>query len=135
LQKLKGTVSGEAGEVAQELPVVPEVNPEHFGDGEDILTVRDREENLTEDELSKEEDLFLVTGGTEVSALTGKGNQKFFATRWATCFGEAPGQVAAVDELVDYVFNDRSKVSVCSLIRLNVLDEVVEVIMETLPER
>jgi len=92
-------------------------------------------EDLAEDEFSKKEDLFLMAGGTEVSALTGKGNEKFFAAGWAACPGEALGQVAAVDELVDHVFNERSKVSVCSLIGLNVLDEVVEVIMEALPER
>jgi len=60
--------------------------------------------------------------------------EKFFSTGWATCPGKALGQLAAVDEFVDHVLNDRSQVPIRGVICLMVLGEVVEVIIKALPE-
>ena len=44
----------------QELAVVAEIDPQHDGQAEDVLTVRHRESNGARDELPEEQDFLLV---------------------------------------------------------------------------
>lgn len=53
-------------QLPKEPAILPEVHPEHFGDGEDVLPMRDGSQDLFGYPASKLKHPFLVTGGAEV---------------------------------------------------------------------
>ena len=59
-QEFEQALVGDLAELLQELAVVAEVDPQHDGQAEDVLTVRHREGNRASDELAEEQDLLLV---------------------------------------------------------------------------
>ena len=59
-QEFEQALVGDPAELLQELAVVPEVDPQHDGQAEDVLTVRNREGNRAGDELPEEQDFLLM---------------------------------------------------------------------------
>jgi hypothetical protein len=59
-QKLEQALVGDPAELLQELAVVAEIDPQHDGQAEDVLTVRHREGDGARDELAEEQNLLLV---------------------------------------------------------------------------
>ena len=59
-QEFEQALVGDAAELLQELAVVAEIDPQHDGQAEDVLTVRHRESNGARDELPEEQDFLLM---------------------------------------------------------------------------
>jgi hypothetical protein len=68
---------GQGAELFEEAAMALEIGPEHFRDGQDVMTVRHWGQHVVQDEPGGGLDVFLVAGGAEPAALAGEGQQVF----------------------------------------------------------
>ena len=85
-------------EVGEEVAAFAKDAAQDFGDGEDELTVGDFVADAGGNPVADGAGAALVTGGAEVAALAGEGEQAFVATVRALEAGEAGSEVAAAEE-------------------------------------
>ena len=71
---------------------------QHFGDGEDELSVRDGVADAGGDPFAGLAGAALVAGGAEVPGFAGEGEELFVAAIGAKVAGEAGGEIAAAQE-------------------------------------
>lgn len=88
-------------EVGEELSAFAEDTAQNPGDGEDILAVGHVMADAAGDPCAGTTNAPLVTGGAEVAALAGEGEQFLMAAVRAVESGEACGEIAAAQEGFD----------------------------------
>ena len=100
------------------------------------MAVRHRRHHPLQDKLGGGLHVLLVAGGAEPAALAGEGQQVLMLAMVAADPREATLQVAAVQELVDYLGDDGAQEAVAGLVllRIDVL-ELVVMAVGALPER
>ena len=126
---------GSGAEVFEEAAVALEIGAEHFGDGQDVMTVGHGREDAGGEEGGGGLDVFLVAGGTEPAAFAGEGEEVFVAAVVAADPGEAAVEVAAVEEFVDDLGDDGAQGAEAGLVVVRVaLDERGEVAVGALPQ-
>ena len=112
---------GTAAELTQEPALEFEEHPQHLGNREDHLAVR----NVQEERLPHPLPPFLqplgMTGRTEGPRLTGKHQKMFCPAARAPNPGKAAARIAAVQIALDDVLDDRTEIAVCLLETLFVL--------------
>jgi len=122
-----------AAKITQEAPLVLEEGPEHPGDGEDDLAVRDIEEKLLSHPLAPLLQAFGMAGGTETAGAAGKHQEPLLATVRTTDAGEPTAGIATVQITLDDFFDDRPEVAVLLLKTSLVLRQEPVKVMEQHP--
>ena len=90
---------------------------------------------MIEDKAGARLDVLLVAGGAEPTALAGKGQEILMLTMVAPNAGEAAGQVAAFQKLVNHLRDDGAEDSVAGLVLLGIeFLELVIVAVGALPQ-
>jgi hypothetical protein len=82
--------------------------PQNSGQGEHVLAVRDRGENVFLDPFAVGQHAFLVATGAEVPGLAGKSEQVVVPAGLAADASKAVVRVAALDKALDRLFLDRT---------------------------
>jgi hypothetical protein len=123
-------------QVFEQVAVEPEVGAQHLGDAEGEVPVRDGEQDRLGQQRAEELDLLLVAGGAEPAPLAGERQQVLVLAVVATDAGEAAFEVAAIQELVNHLRDDRAQEAVLGLVLLLVgVQKRVEMPRQALPER
>jgi hypothetical protein len=126
---------GQTAEVFDQVAVVLKVGAQHFWNGEHIVTMGYRGQNVFRNELGGGLDVLLVAGGAEPTAFAGESQKVFFLAVVASNAGKTPFQVAAIHEFANDVGNDRAEGANLRLIDFLVyLDKLVEAAVENLPQ-
>jgi hypothetical protein len=86
-----------------------EIGPQHSGNRQDEVPMRHRRHHPLQDKPGSGLDGFLVAGGTEPAAFAGERHKVFVLAMVAADAGEAALQVAAVQEFVDHLGDDRAQ--------------------------
>ena len=84
------------------------------------MPVRHRGHHVVQDKPGGRLDVLLVAGRAEPPALAGKGQQVFVLAMVAANPGEAALQVAAIQELVDHLWDDGPQAAVAGLVLLGI---------------
>ena len=100
---------GAAGQLSQKTAVPSKGRSENFGDGPDHLAVVDRLQDCSSDPFDKPCHPLGLAGGTEITSLTGKGQQIFVTTGGAANPGKAIVIDPAVEKTFDRFFDHLSK--------------------------
>ena len=102
------------------------VRAEHLGDAEHEMPVRHRIEDALGQQRPEELDLLLVA---EPAALAGEGQQAVLLAVIAPDVGEAAGQVPALEELLNHLWDDGRQEAIAGLEPLLVgLEQLVEMV-------
>jgi len=91
----------------QEASIFPEVDAQHLRDGEDVLAMGDRGEDVIGYPSPELENALLMTGGAEVPPLTRECQQILLPTRIAPDPSKPLREVTAREELLDDAPDDR----------------------------
>ena len=100
----KGVAQGVDGgleEMLEEVAAFAEDGAEDFGDGKDVLAVGDGLADGGGDPCADLQGASLVAGGAEVAGFAGEGEQVLVAAVGTEESGEAGGEVAAAEEVLD----------------------------------
>ena len=126
---------GAAAELAQQLAIETRMQPQAFGDGQHDLPVRDGSTDVFGHVDRGEQCPLLVAGGTRATLLAGKGDEHLMVAVRAADAGEAFVQVAALEEGLHAVLDDRAPEAVLGRKPLVVdLLEGVEVLVQQPPQ-
>jgi len=106
------SLPGAADQFSQEVSFPSKGGSQNLGDGPDHLTVVDRLQDCSSDPFDKRCHPLGLAGGTEISGLTGKGQQIFVTTGGAAYTGKAVVIDPAVEKTFDRFFDHRSKRSI-----------------------
>jgi hypothetical protein len=118
-------------EQTQKLAIVLEIDAEPFGEGNDILAVRDLFEQLGLDAFGEDDDPLLVTWGAEISSSAGIGEKEFQAADRAPNPRETLMEITTVKVLVDDFVNYGTPEAMLFLVLLVVnLFELFEVVLD-----
>jgi len=130
--QLLNCLPGRLLELAQELSVVEEVEPNQLGNGEDPLRVTDLFEDLLAKKRTGDGRPLPRTGGTEHTPATGEGDQVLRPTLVAVDPGKASLEVAAGLEGQHHAVDEAAPEAVGALETLlpRALDLLVEVVDE-----
>ena len=88
-------IPGGQTQLAELSSIIAKVTTQAFGDGQHILSVGHRIDDLMADLFAEKQDLLLMTTRAKVPAFTRKWQQLFVATATGTDPGKALGQIAA----------------------------------------
>jgi len=103
---LKG-FPGTSAQICQQLSIVEEVTAQDLRDAEDKMPVRNLFENIRAQLLPEFHHALLMAGGTEVTALAGKGQEIFMAAILAFDAGKTVVRVAAIQISVNNLLQIR----------------------------
>jgi len=102
-------------EISQELAFELEEDPQHLGNREDDLAVRDIQEECRPHPIPPFRQAFGMAGGTEAPGLAGKRQQMFRPAARATDPSEPAAGIAAVEIFLDDLLHDRTEKAVSTL--------------------
>ena len=127
---------GQRAEPLEQVSVALEVRAQHSWDSQDIMPVRHCGHHLVQDKPSRRLDVLLVARGAEPAALAGERQQVLVLAVVAANPGETALQVAALQEFVHHLGDDRSQDAVARLVGLGISRlELVVMAVRALPER
>lgn len=130
-QRLPGT----AGELSEQSAVATKRRPQHPGNRPDLLAVVDCFQNLVRHPLDQGSHPFGLTSRTEVSGLTGEGEQIFRATMGTADAGQTMMIDPALQKPLNRSFNDRAQRAIVLLVKVGIaLLELLPVAFQTLVE-
>jgi len=89
--------------------VALEVGPQHFRDGQDVMTMRDGGQHMVGDKIGGGLDLALVAGRAEPAAFAGEGQEVFMLAFVTADPCEPSFEIAAVQEFADHFRDGRAK--------------------------
>jgi hypothetical protein len=115
LEIIRQGVDRRAAKIAQEPPLVLEKRPQHLGDGEDDLAVRDVQEERLPDPLSPFLDPLGVARRAESPGAAGEHDQPLLPAIGTPKTGKSAPRVAAIEIALDHLLDDRPKISVLPL--------------------
>jgi len=102
-------------ERSEKLSLEAEEQTQHFGDGEDDLTVGDIQQELLPHPLSPFLTAFCLTGGTKAAGFAGKHQKALFPTVWTPDAGKPTHRVATVEILLNNILDNRPEIAVLLL--------------------
>jgi hypothetical protein len=106
---------GAAAEIPQEPALELEEDPQHLGDGEDDLAMRDIQEKRLPHPLSPFLQPLGMTRGAESPGAAGKHKKPLLPTVGTSDAGEPAAGIAAVEIALDHLLDDRPEVAVLLL--------------------
>lgn len=126
---------GQGAEAFEEAAVALEIGVEHFRDCQDIMAVWHGCQDAGGEEGGGGLDVFLMAGGAKPAAFAREGQEVFVTTMVTADADEAAIEVAAVEEFVDDLGDDRAQGTEAGLVVVRVeFDKRGEVAVSALPE-
>ncbi len=117
----------------EELSLEAEEKTQHFGDGEDDLTVRDIQQELLSHPLVRFLTALGMTGGTESACLAGKHQEPLFPTVRTSDAGKPAHRSAAAEIALDHILDHRTEEAIILLETLFIFPKkILEIIKEHL---